>query len=107
MSPSAAASADLEPEPEPDALSAERLEALRQRAEEPPVTLMLDGDVDDLLPPLTLYDIDLDASDERRENADMIRTMLLEMADGVERIMVKTQAFLTGTTDGWGTVEVV
>jgi hypothetical protein len=101
--PSAAASADLEPEPEPDALSAERLEALRQRAEEPPVTPMLDGDVDDLLPPLTLEDIDLDASDERRENADMIRTMLLEMADGVERIMVKTQAFLTGTTDGWGT----
>ena len=98
------AEVDLELKLEADALSAERLEALRQRAGEPPAIPAHPGD--DLLPPLTLDEIDeidLDASDERRENAKMIEGMLLEMADGVERIMEKTRDFLSGTSDGWGT----
>ncbi len=95
------AEVDLELKLEADALSAERLEALRQRAGEPPAMPAHPGD--DLLPPLTLDEIDLDASNERRENAKMIEGMLLEMADGVERIMEKTKAFLSGTSDGWGT----
>lgn len=86
---------------EADALSAGRLEALRQRAGEPSVSPSHPGD--DLLPPLTLDEIDLDASDERRENAMMIQTMLLEIADGIERIMEKTEAYLSGTSSGWGT----
>lgn len=93
------ASAGFDPEPtvEADALSARRLEALRQTVAEP------SDSCDDLLPPLTLDEIDLDASDERRENAMMIQTMLLEIADGIERIMEKTQAYLSGTSGGWGT----
>lgn len=63
-----------------------------------------DRTLEHLLPPLTLDDIDLAESDERRENAEMVRNILLEMADGIERIMEKTRDYLSGTShNAWGT----
>ena len=61
------------------------------------------------MPPLTLAAMDdgwIDASDERRENARWVSNMLMEIADGVERIVDRTREFLGGQGsrhDNWGT----
>ena len=103
-----------EPEPEPergvgtegDVEEEEEDEEEGEHGEEEAAEASLD---EGLLPPLTLAAMDdgwIDASDERRENARWVSEMLMEIADGVERIVDRTREFLGGQGsrhDNWGT----